>query len=314
MKVHLAATAAILLAASCGDETASAEQACTKYLALVSVQLTDVTVSAEDSDGVAVLSGTVVRSFNGPFAVGDSASVPLVCSTESSLMGLGGTTYDCASAAASPVVELGLEAAEDGYQIANVGDGGPPGVYSGLVRLDAPTEEPRFWVSSACPWDKVLSRVSEKRGQACVPGDLSGWTNRAAAHNGSALHRRRRAFGGDIPAGPPVGASLILRPRDKPERILSMALPEFTMRQLLEAGVHFGHQTARWNPRMQRYIYGSRNGIHILDLTQTVPMLDRRCRSSVTPLHGAGASCSSAPSGRRRSRLPKRRKSRRSST
>ena len=54
-----------------------------------------------------------------------------------------------------------------------------------------------------------------------------------------------------------------------------MALPEFTMRQLLEAGVHFGHQTARWNPRMGQYIYGSRNGIHIMDLTQTVPMLDQ---------------------------------------
>jgi small subunit ribosomal protein S2 len=54
-----------------------------------------------------------------------------------------------------------------------------------------------------------------------------------------------------------------------------MALPEFTMRQLLEAGVHFGHQTARWNPRMQRFIYGARNGIHIIDLTQTVPMLDQ---------------------------------------
>jgi small subunit ribosomal protein S2 len=54
-----------------------------------------------------------------------------------------------------------------------------------------------------------------------------------------------------------------------------MALPEFTMRQLLEAGVHFGHQKARWNPRMERYIYGARNGIHILDLTQTVPMLDQ---------------------------------------
>ncbi len=53
-----------------------------------------------------------------------------------------------------------------------------------------------------------------------------------------------------------------------------MALPEFTMRQLLEAGVHFGHQTQRWNPRMGEFIYGSRNGIHILDLTQTVPMLD----------------------------------------
>jgi len=53
-----------------------------------------------------------------------------------------------------------------------------------------------------------------------------------------------------------------------------MALPEFTMRQLLEAGVHFGHQTQRWNPRMGHYIYGARNGIHIMDLTQTVPMLD----------------------------------------
>jgi len=49
---------------------------------------------------------------------------------------------------------------------------------------------------------------------------------------------------------------------------------DFTMRQLLEAGVHFGHQTQRWNPRMQEFIYGSRNGIHIMDLTQTVPMLD----------------------------------------
>ena len=53
-----------------------------------------------------------------------------------------------------------------------------------------------------------------------------------------------------------------------------MALPEFSIRQLLEAGVHFGHQTQRWNPRMGQYIYGDRNGIHILDLTQTVPMLD----------------------------------------
>ena len=53
-----------------------------------------------------------------------------------------------------------------------------------------------------------------------------------------------------------------------------MALPEFTLRQLLEAGVHFGHQTQRWNPRMGEFIYGARNGIHILDLTQTVPLLD----------------------------------------
>ena len=54
-----------------------------------------------------------------------------------------------------------------------------------------------------------------------------------------------------------------------------MAMPSFSMRQLLEAGVHFGHQTHRWNPRMQPYLYGSRNNVHIIDLRQTVPMLDR---------------------------------------
>ena len=53
-----------------------------------------------------------------------------------------------------------------------------------------------------------------------------------------------------------------------------MALPEFSLRQLLEAGVHYGHQTQRWNPRMAEFIYGDRNGIHIIDLTQTVQMLD----------------------------------------
>jgi small subunit ribosomal protein S2 len=50
-------------------------------------------------------------------------------------------------------------------------------------------------------------------------------------------------------------------------------LPTYTMRQLLEAGVHFGHHTRRWNPKMQPYIFGARNGIHIIDLEQTVPML-----------------------------------------
>ena len=52
-----------------------------------------------------------------------------------------------------------------------------------------------------------------------------------------------------------------------------MALPEFTMRQLLEAGVHFGHQTHRWNPKMKRYIYGERSNIHIMDLSKSVPLL-----------------------------------------
>jgi len=53
-----------------------------------------------------------------------------------------------------------------------------------------------------------------------------------------------------------------------------MALPEVSLRQLLEAGVHFGHQTHRWNPKMAEFIYGERNGVHIIDLTQTVPLLD----------------------------------------
>ena len=52
-----------------------------------------------------------------------------------------------------------------------------------------------------------------------------------------------------------------------------MALPTFTMRQLLEAGVHFGHQKQRWNPKMGPYIFGTRNKIHIIDLAQTVPLL-----------------------------------------
>ena len=54
-----------------------------------------------------------------------------------------------------------------------------------------------------------------------------------------------------------------------------MAIPSFTMRQLLEAGVHFGHQTRRWNPKMAPYLFGVRNGVHVIDLTQTMPMLHR---------------------------------------
>ncbi len=54
-----------------------------------------------------------------------------------------------------------------------------------------------------------------------------------------------------------------------------MALPDYSMRQLLEAGVHFGHQAHRWNPKMREFIFGTRNNIHIIDLAQTVPMLHR---------------------------------------
>ena len=58
-----------------------------------------------------------------------------------------------------------------------------------------------------------------------------------------------------------------------------MTMPSFTMRQLLEAGVHFGHTTRRWNPKMKPFIFGSRNNIHILNLELTVPMLHRGLQS-----------------------------------
>jgi small subunit ribosomal protein S2 len=57
-----------------------------------------------------------------------------------------------------------------------------------------------------------------------------------------------------------------------------MAMPDFSLRQLLEAGVHFGHHTRRWNPRMAPFLFGVRNQVHIIDLQQTVPMLDRALR------------------------------------
>ena len=67
-----------------------------------------------------------------------------------------------------------------------------------------------------------------------------------------------------------------------------MALPTFSMRQLLEAGVHFGHSTRRWNPKMESYLFGVRNGIHIIDLQQTVPMLYRAMQTVSDIVAGGG--------------------------
>ena len=58
-----------------------------------------------------------------------------------------------------------------------------------------------------------------------------------------------------------------------------MALPDFNMRQLLEAGVHFGHQKHRWNPKMGDYLFGVRNNVHIIDLSQTVPLLHQALKA-----------------------------------
>lgn len=67
-----------------------------------------------------------------------------------------------------------------------------------------------------------------------------------------------------------------------------MALPDFTMRQLLEAGVHFGHQKHRWNPKMSNYIFGVRNNVHILDLGQTVPLLHQALKAVSDTVAGGG--------------------------
>jgi small subunit ribosomal protein S2 len=67
-----------------------------------------------------------------------------------------------------------------------------------------------------------------------------------------------------------------------------MALPTFTMRQLMEAGVHFGHHTRRWNPKMKPYIFGARNDIHILNLQETVPMLHRAMQAVRDVTAGGG--------------------------
>jgi small subunit ribosomal protein S2 len=67
-----------------------------------------------------------------------------------------------------------------------------------------------------------------------------------------------------------------------------MALPDYSMRQLLEAGVHFGHQAHRWNPKMGEYIFGTRNNIHIVDLAQTVPMLHRALQAVSDTVAGGG--------------------------
>jgi small subunit ribosomal protein S2 len=67
-----------------------------------------------------------------------------------------------------------------------------------------------------------------------------------------------------------------------------MAVPTYSMRQLLEAGVHFGHHTRRWNPKMAPYIFGVRNGIHIIDLEQTEPMLHQGLQAIRDVVAGGG--------------------------
>lgn len=78
-----------------------------------------------------------------------------------------------------------------------------------------------------------------------------------------------------------------------------------SMKQLLEAGVHFGHQTRRWNPKMKPYIFTERNGIYIIDLQKTVKMIDDAYNFVKEEAQNGGVSCSLGPRNRLRMRLPK---------
>jgi small subunit ribosomal protein S2 len=94
---------------------------------------------------------------------------------------------------------------------------------------------------------------------------LAGFVSCRQIHMGSA----------DIPVPQRKLSARFQLPRGETGKESPMAAPVVTMQQLIEAGAHFGHQTHRWNPRMKPYIFGARNGIHILDLSQTVPLMAR---------------------------------------
>lgn len=98
--------------------------------------------------------------------------------------------------------------------------------------------------------------------------------NQPCAKLHTRVHGPEVLFQGDYgPSGAVYSATCPVEVSTGKEEI--MALPTFTLRQLVEAGCHFGHNTRRWNPRMKPYLYGVRDGVHIIDLQQTVPMLQR---------------------------------------
>src|SRR5688572_14145855 len=108
--------------------------------------------------------------------------------------------------------------------------------------------------------------------------------NRASGGHLPCFGRATPLYSRHLTRGPWLKCRPVARPTAReggftgPRRLnrrTTMALPDFSMRQLLEAGVHFGHQAHRWNPKMASYIFGTRNNIHIVDLAQSVPMLHR---------------------------------------
>src|SRR5450631_3953918 len=132
---------------------------------------------------------------------------------------------------------------------------------SAAIRSISTSERLRRSQGRLCPGNGLVCRLASPKGRLYKPHHHSRGTLALGPNNGS-----KRPSGGPF-RGSHTSAA------DQPEKI--MALPDFTMRQLLEAGVHFGHQAHRWNPKMGQYIFGTRNNIHIVDLAQTVPMLHR---------------------------------------
>jgi len=110
-------------------------------------------------------------------------------------------------------------------------------------------------------------------GQALLP-----WTG--ASHISAPIPQAKvmRRLVQDVVSGGRSPASLPAFAEVQPEK-KTMALPDFTMRGLLEAGAHFGHQAHRWNPKMAPFIFGARNNIHIIDLAQTVPLLHQALKT-----------------------------------
>jgi small subunit ribosomal protein S2 len=100
--------------------------------------------------------------------------------------------------------------------------------------------------------------------------ELASCLNEASGGRADGVFSPSVAMGSRSPGLPRPIAPRRLEPEND-----TMALPDFSMRQLLEAGAHFGHQSHRWNPKMDQFIFGTRNNIHIIDLAQTVPMLYR---------------------------------------
>jgi small subunit ribosomal protein S2 len=117
---------------------------------------------------------------------------------------------------------------------------------------------------------------------ALVPVSLAISTGTLYFTAANKPHAGSRAARGDIPADFAPVASIWGRKTRRGSTgkgLIIMALPTFSMRQLLEAGVHFGHHTRRWNPQMAPYLFGVRNGVHIINLEYTAPMLEQAIKT-----------------------------------